>query len=140
MPPSDSDTSKSNSSSSTHERSTRKRTRGAEDESSEVGLPTLSHAERRRQRKLEKLESAGETSVTPARKKQRLVSGTAAAFKKQNRQNSVWVGNLAFKTTSDALRGFFDGVGEITRIHMPMKTGSEDTNMGCVLRLLQCVH
>ncbi|KAE9382762.1 hypothetical protein BT96DRAFT_845074, partial [Gymnopus androsaceus JB14] len=29
--------------------------------------------------------------------------------------------NLSFKTTPEALRNFFDGVGEITRIHMPMK-------------------
>lgn len=37
------------------------------------------------------------------------------------RQNSVWVGNLAYKTTQESLRKFFDGVGEITRIHLPTK-------------------
>ena len=37
------------------------------------------------------------------------------------RRNSVWVGNLDYKTTQDGLRKFFDGVGEITRIHMPTK-------------------
>ena len=44
------------------------------------------------------------------------------------RQNSVWVGNLSYKTTPVSLRGFFEGVGEITRIHMPMKmvTGGPD--------------
>lgn len=101
-----------------------------EDSSSEPEVPALSHAEKRRQRKLEKLKKAGETSITPDRKKQKLVDGPSAAFKKEKRQNSVWVGNLAFKTTPDALRGFFDGVGEITRIHMPMKAGAKDTNMG----------
>ena len=40
------------------------------------------------------------------------------------RQNSVWVGNLSFKTTPEALRAFFAGCGEITRVHMPMKMAS----------------
>jgi RNA recognition motif-containing protein len=76
-------------------------------------VPVLSHAERRRQKK-----KANEPS------------GDAGKPKKETkgdgkRQNSVWVGNLVFKTTPDALRKFFDGVGEITRIHMPMKAGSK---------------
>ncbi|KAG9118740.1 hypothetical protein FRC07_006608, partial [Ceratobasidium sp. 392] len=37
------------------------------------------------------------------------------------RQNSVWVGNLSFKTTETQLKEFFNGVGEITRVHMPKK-------------------
>ncbi|KAK0461674.1 uncharacterized protein EV420DRAFT_121502 [Desarmillaria tabescens] len=41
------------------------------------------------------------------------------------RQNSIWVGNLSYKTTSDALRTFFEGVGEITRIHMPTKPSAK---------------
>ncbi|KAG9317741.1 hypothetical protein JVU11DRAFT_1958 [Chiua virens] len=52
--------------------------------------------------------------------------------RRQKRQNSVWVGNLSFRTTQEALRGFFDGVGTITRIHMPMRCGRElqNENMG----------
>ncbi|KAF9231899.1 hypothetical protein BU15DRAFT_90800 [Melanogaster broomeanus] len=46
------------------------------------------------------------------------------------RQNSIWVGNLSFWTTQDALRAFFEGVGEITRIHMPAKPGKKGENMG----------
>ncbi|KAG1873638.1 hypothetical protein DFJ58DRAFT_695872 [Suillus subalutaceus] len=53
-----------------------------------------------------------------------------AGNSKPKRQNSVWVGNLWFKTTPDALRDFFDGVGEITRIHMPTKKGTKGENMG----------
>ena len=56
--------------------------------------------------------------------------------KKEKRRNSVWVGNLSFKTTPDALRGFFDGVGDITRIHMPMKAGAKGENMGLVVSFL----
>ncbi|KAG1735046.1 hypothetical protein EDB19DRAFT_1996054 [Suillus lakei] len=53
-----------------------------------------------------------------------------AGNSKLKRQNSVWVGNLWFKTTPDTLRDFFDGVGEITRIHMPTKKGTKGENMG----------
>ena len=63
------------------------------------------------------------------------------------RQHSVWVGNLSFKTTPASLRSFFEGVGEITRIHMPMKMahGGPDgkprkENRGSVLTYLSdCV-
>ncbi|EGO02359.1 hypothetical protein SERLA73DRAFT_166802 [Serpula lacrymans var. lacrymans S7.3] len=102
----------------------------------------LSHAERRRQKKQERKSIALDKS-SPS-KKRKLEDGTSApasskksskakdpkATAKQKRQNSVWVGNLAFKTTPDALKGFFDGVGEITRVHMPMKAGSQEDNMG----------
>ncbi|SJL02469.1 uncharacterized protein ARMOST_05797 [Armillaria ostoyae] len=76
--------------------------------------PVLSHAEKRRQKKKEKSEK-DQPSTT---KKPKLdVSG--------KRQNSIWVGNLSYKTTSDALRTFFEGVGEITRIHMPTKPSAK---------------
>jgi len=97
--------------------------------------PALSHAERRRQKKKEEREQKRSTNgSTSAAKKRKLKDGVAVASssvsKKEKRQNSVWVGNLSFKTTADALRGFFDGVGEITRIHMPMKAGAKGENMG----------
>jgi len=95
--------------------------------------PALSHAERRRQKKKEREQK----NLNPAIKKRKLKDGVATASsvsKKEKRQNSVWVGNLSFKTTTDALRGFFDGVGEITRVHMPMKAGANGENMGSVLQ------
>ncbi|KAJ7682320.1 hypothetical protein DFH06DRAFT_292493 [Mycena polygramma] len=79
--------------------------------------PVLSHAEQRRQKRREKQEKLGQ----PA-KKQKLQDGSAAASgAPAKRQNSVWVGNMSFKTTPEALREFFKDVGEITRIHMPTK-------------------
>ncbi|KAG2357966.1 hypothetical protein BDR07DRAFT_1296181 [Suillus spraguei] len=88
----------------------------------------LSHAEKRRQKKKDQDRPS---------KKRKVTDGSVAAKdskpagnSKLKRQNSVWVGNLWFKTTPDALRGFFDGVGEITRIHMPTKKGTKGENMG----------
>jgi RNA recognition motif-containing protein len=98
--------------------------------------PALSHAERRRQKKKEREQKNLKSDATPATKKRKLMDGVATASsvsKKEKRQNSVWVGNLSFRTTTDALRGFFDGVGEITRVHMPMKAGANGENMGLVL-------
>jgi len=85
---------------------------------SDDGEPVLSHAERRRQKRKEK-KIATEAS-TP--KKRKLQDGTAAPGVSTKRQNSVWVGNMSFKTTQEDLRAFFEGIGEITRINMPTKT------------------
>ncbi|KAJ6458675.1 hypothetical protein C8R47DRAFT_1081601 [Mycena vitilis] len=83
-------------------------------------VPVLSHAEQRRQKRREKQEKLGQ----PA-KKQKLQDGSAAASgAPAKRQNSVWVGNMSFKTTPEALREFFKDVGEITRIHMPTKAST----------------
>ncbi|EJF61110.1 hypothetical protein DICSQDRAFT_161593 [Dichomitus squalens LYAD-421 SS1] len=88
--------------------------------------PVLSRAERRRQKKKE--ERAAKKSATVAngdgsKKGKEKVQNTAdlPPSKVSKRQNSVWVGNLSFKTTPALLRSFFEGVGEITRIHMPTK-------------------
>ncbi|KIK67578.1 hypothetical protein GYMLUDRAFT_237810 [Collybiopsis luxurians FD-317 M1] len=98
---------------------------GSESESEseqEQDTPALSHAAKRRQKKKEKLAARNGAAAPPA-KKRKLDDGKAAAIvdSTKPRQNSVWVGNLSFRTTAEALRGFFDGVGEITRINMPMK-------------------
>ncbi|RDB19840.1 Nucleolar protein 13 [Hypsizygus marmoreus] len=77
----------------------------------------LSHAERRRQKKAEKLKVKEEA----ASKKRKLKDGTAIPVPAGKRQNSVWVGNMSFKTTQDNLRTFFEGAGEIVRIYMPTK-------------------
>jgi len=94
----------------------------------------LSHAEKRRQKKKDekardrpsKKRKVTDNSVADVSAKDSKSAGNS----KPKRQNSVWVGNLWFKTTPDALRDFFDGVGEITRIHMPTKKGTKGENMG----------
>ena len=103
---------------------------GSEGEEEEAAkgddAPVLSHAELRRQKKKQQKATTQPTEDGPAKKTQKAVKNTAelAPSKVPRRQNSVWVGNMAFKTTPDALRRFFDGVGEITRVHMPMKMAS----------------
>lgn len=93
--------------------------------------PVLSHAERRRQKKKQQREVPS-TSDDPSKEKQpKSVKNTAdlAPSKLPKRQNSIWVGNLSFKTTADALKQFFEGCGEVTRIHMPMKMASGGKGM-----------
>ena len=95
----------------------------------------LSHAEQRRQKKRE-LKAAKAIEVVA--KKRKLNDGSAAETSsssrvpkeaKPKRQNSVWVGNLSYATTRDALKQFFDGVGEITRINIPQRPGKGE-NLG----------
>lgn len=52
--------------------------------------------------------------------------------KPAQRQNSIWVGNLAYKTTGETLQAFFEKgllgqggnpVGAVTRVKLPMKPG-----------------
>ncbi|KAI0068675.1 hypothetical protein BV25DRAFT_24322 [Artomyces pyxidatus] len=101
----------------------------SEDESSASGSdseseePVLSHAAKRKQKKASKrtTENHGDSGAV---KKEGAAGAKATPGALPKRQNSVWVGNLAFKTTPDALRQFFDGVGEITRIHIPTKPGA----------------
>lgn len=102
------------------------------DAAADANAVVLSHAERRRQKKAEK--QKGDTS-----KKQKLSDGTSlltSSSVPSKRQNSVWVGNMSFKTTNEALNKFFDGCGEITRIHMPTKVsatpGMKGENRGSV--------
>lgn len=100
-----------------------------------IHAAVLSHAERRRQKK-RVLKASNEAER--ASKRQKLDDGSAAKSKpgqaadktKPKRQNSVWVGNLSFKTTKEALKQFFDSVGGVTRIHMPQKPGSKGENLG----------
>ncbi|GJJ07216.1 hypothetical protein Clacol_001416 [Clathrus columnatus] len=80
-------------------------------------------------------EKEGETQVLSHAARRRLKNEKQKAAKQNpetitapRRQNSVWVGNLAFKTTEQSLRDFFTrhipGC-EITRINMPGKTGQD---------------
>ena len=87
--------------------------------------PVLSHAERRRRKKELKLTpNLKEEEEGAATKKRKLKDGTAKAVVPMKRQNSVWVGNMSFKTTQENLRTFFADVGEITRINMPTKAAA----------------
>ena len=76
--------------------------------------PVLSHAAKRKQKKA----LSGES--TTVSKKEKEEEDDSAPVK---RQNSIWVGNLSYKTTQESLRHFFDGVGEITRVNLPTKPG-----------------
>ncbi|KAF9472179.1 hypothetical protein BDN70DRAFT_868641 [Pholiota conissans] len=102
----------------------------AEETPAEPEVPVLSHAERRRQKKEAKLaakanEEAAEAEAEGAAvKKRKLKDGSAKkvdASSTKHRQNSVWAGNMSFKTQQEDVRRFFKDVGEITRINMPTK-------------------
>lgn len=114
--------------------------REAEALTDEQDEPVLSHAEKRRQKK-RKLNSGDvapadipDSSTKPISKPKKgkgkkmekpgEISEGGDALPK--RQNSVWVGNLAYKTTTVTLKAFFDGL-EVTRIHMPMKAPQSGT-------------
>lgn len=98
-------------------------------------VPVISHAERRRQKRLAKqlaAEQAAEAEGS-ATKKRKLKDGSAkdASSKttttssgEKTRQHSVWVGNLSFKTTQENLKAFFANAGEVTRVNMPTKVAS----------------
>lgn len=77
--------------------------------------PVLSHAEKRKQKK-----ALLNEPTTVSSKKQKGEEDVPTPVK---RQNSIWVGNLSYRTTQESLRRFFDGVGEITRVHLPTKPG-----------------
>ena len=97
--------------------------------------PVLSHAERRRQKR-RKLNSGGAVSADVSESPTKFTSKPKKGKEKEKgkkpgeiaeggdillrRQNSVWVGNLAYKTTAVMMKAFFGGL-EITRIHMPLK-------------------
>jgi RNA recognition motif-containing protein len=109
-------------------------------------VPVLSHAARRKQKKKALLKEAAPTG-SPTKKQKKEEEEFSHSAK---RQNSVWVGNLCYKTTQESLQRFFGGVGEITRVHLPTKLGKESPgaparreNRGCVCfcRLVSvCLH
>jgi RNA recognition motif-containing protein len=100
--------------------------------------PVISHAERRRRKKEQKLAAKLKEEEGSATKKRKLKDGSVKAVVPMKRQNSVWVGNMSFKTTQEDLRTFFGDVGEITRINMPTKRttgpGLKPENRGYVHR------
>jgi len=80
-------------------------------------VPVLSHAAKRKERKAVLQKALATKSPAKKEKKEELAS------RPPKRENSIWVGNLPYKTTPESLRRFFDGVGEITRVHLPTKLG-----------------
>lgn len=104
----------------------------------DLGEPVLSHAEKRRRKKEAKSAEKLKDGEIHPKKRRKLKDGTpkivdpSAASTKQ-RQNSVWVGNLSYKTQHENLRDFFKWAGDITRINMPTKIrGGQAENRGCV--------
>ncbi|KAL5508456.1 NOP13 [Sanghuangporus vaninii] len=101
------------------------------DEQEEVKV--LSHKEQRRLRKKQKTLAATSTepitdsdTLKPSKsqvKEKRKAKEKVDDQQQGKRQNSVWVGNLSYRTTPDALSAFFvdAGAGEVTRVHMPTK-------------------
>lgn len=76
------------------------------------------------QRKLKRKRERGETDDATISKPKKAKTQTKDKEKTDaavpiKRENSIWVGNLAYKTTAEDVRKFFDGVGEITRVNMP---------------------
>jgi RNA recognition motif-containing protein len=97
----------------------------------------LSRAAKRKERKMVLKKALPAESPAKKEKKEGEVS------RPLKRENSIWVGNLSYKTTPESLRRFFDGVGEITRVHLPTKLGKPSPgdparreNRGCVVPLL----
>jgi hypothetical protein len=111
----------------------------------EEDVPALSHAEKRRQKKkLAKGSGDASTSASvSASPVKEAKSDAATTTARQSRQNSIWVGNLSYKTTEADLRKFFEDAGEITRVNLPLKPAaagqpgakwkSARENRGCVV-------
>lgn len=80
----------------------------------EEDVQVLSHKDQRKLKKKQKVMDAEADSTTDISKsKQKQKADTAEGDNKATtRQNSVWVGNLSFRTTPDALRKFFRRRGQ----------------------------
>ena len=94
----------------------------------------LSKAEIRTARKKAKREELNRDDIPPKRKKDPEEKGEVNGDVKrvQKKRNSIWVGNLSFKTTRELLKDFVQrGVGEmggesegcVTRVNLPKKPG-----------------
>lgn len=78
----------------------------------------LSHAAQRRLRKRLKTMELNEKATDEGGI---TLVATGAKKSANSAVHSVWVGNLSFKTTPDALRKFLGNMEDIKRIHMPTK-------------------
>ncbi|CAE6481736.1 unnamed protein product [Rhizoctonia solani] len=85
----------------------------------EPEVEVLSHAAQRKEKRRKLKESQTVDSAKEVVTKPQSKSNDKPEL--PVRQNSVWVGNLSFKTTEAQLKTFFAEAGEISRIHMPKK-------------------
>ncbi|KAJ1308583.1 hypothetical protein OPQ81_004282 [Rhizoctonia solani] len=97
-----------------------------EDEARDEAEPeveVLSHAAQRKEkrRKLKEAQSADKVTHNTPKRPTKLQPKPNDKLELPIRQNSVWVGNLSFKTTEAQLKSFFAEAGEVSRIHMPKK-------------------
>jgi hypothetical protein len=84
--------------------------------------PALSHAEKRKQKKKPSaVEGIASSSTSAAKKPGKVTKPEDEPHARGNRQNSIWVGNLSFRTTEAQLREFFAPAGEVTRVNLPLK-------------------
>lgn len=96
----------------------------------DIDKPVISHAQARKERKSQR-QKLDPTLSEPSPDEANVVrSNTSPSLKssqhkeiKTRRQNSVWIGNLSFKTSAQQLETFLQFAGEITRVNMPMKAG-----------------
>lgn len=94
-------------------------------ESADAEATVLSHAQARKERKAKKHQPAHSSASPEAGKTTKTAKASTSNAKAaaQKRQNSVWVGNLSFKTTAQQLEEFFQFAGKITRVNLPTKNG-----------------
>jgi RNA recognition motif-containing protein len=104
----------------TEDSSSDSETSEVEIEEEDEDAPVLSHAALRRQKKAAKLAAKKEAEGLPS-KKRKLENGSAPA-PANKRQNSVWVGNMSYKTTQGELAKFFETAGEVIRVYIPTRT------------------
>ncbi|CAE6455833.1 unnamed protein product [Rhizoctonia solani] len=94
----------------------------SEEQEPEVEAEVLSHAAQRKAKKRKLKEAQGvDHSEDVAPKRLTKTQSKNDQPEPSVRQNSVWVGNLSFKTTEAQLKTFFSDAGEVSRIHMPKK-------------------
>ncbi|KAH7343865.1 hypothetical protein B0J17DRAFT_644282 [Rhizoctonia solani] len=88
----------------------------------DLEVEVLSHAAQRKAKKRKLQEAQGiDNSNDNASKRLTKPQSKNDQPEPPVRQNSVWVGNLSFKTTEAQLKAFFSDAGEVSRIHMPKK-------------------
>lgn len=92
----------------------------------------LSHKEKRKQKKLAKLQAASGVATTDETKPA-TAKATAAPTRLPRSEYGVWIGNMAFATTPDKLTAFLveGGCTAPTRVNMPKGKQPHEKNKGC---------
>ncbi|EUC57699.1 RNA recognition motif protein [Rhizoctonia solani AG-3 Rhs1AP] len=96
---------------------------GSDEPEPEPEVEVLSHAAQRKakKRKLKEAHGVEDAKETTPKHPTKPQSKPNDKPELPVHQNSVWVGNLSFKTTEAQLKAFFADAGEVSRIHMPKK-------------------